>query len=311
MKKPLIALMTNDVETTSLVNNRLDDRTGEKVMNEGMPAMLDLYEKHGVKSTFFFTGYIAEKYPDIVRMILGKGHEVASHGYSHKEDNAFDVMSYEKQVEHLKKAKGILESIAGGKVISFRAPALRVNRDTPKALLETGFEIDSSISPQRFDMFMSFGSLKKLNWIFAPRLPYFTKADDLSRRGASSILEIPISALGLPYIGTTMRIFPSMTRVIGKLLAKESQINGKPINFLIHPNELIIEDRDSTPLRVRSKNLLKRLLADKLRYRLKLNNLGEEAVKLYEKEIISLKSRGFEFITLSDYKKILLKEKNG
>ena len=73
-------------------------------------------------------------------------------------------------IKHLKESKAILEDLSGQEVISFRAPALRVNEDTHKALEESEYKIDSSVASQRFDMFMSFGGLKKLNWLTAPRL---------------------------------------------------------------------------------------------------------------------------------------------
>ncbi len=76
--------------------------------------------------------------------------------------NGFDVMSYEKQKRHLLESKQILEDISSQKVITLRVPVLRVNSDTASALIETGYKIDSSITSQRFDFFMSFGRLKKL-----------------------------------------------------------------------------------------------------------------------------------------------------
>ena len=98
-------LLTNDVETTSILNNRLSDNTGEIVLKEGMPLLLDLYAKYGIKTTFFFTGYIAEKFHEIVKMILPFGHEVASHGYSHEVNQTFDILSFHQQKEHLLKSK--------------------------------------------------------------------------------------------------------------------------------------------------------------------------------------------------------------
>jgi len=65
----------------------------------------------------------------------------------------------------------LIESIAG-KIESFRAPVLRLNGDTVKALEENGFTSDSSICSQRFDGPFTFGSKKKLKWLFAPRKPY-------------------------------------------------------------------------------------------------------------------------------------------
>jgi len=69
-------LFTNDVETTSIWFNALRDETGLKVMREGMPVLLDIYARHGIRSTFYFTGYIAKRYPQVVSMILRDGHEV-------------------------------------------------------------------------------------------------------------------------------------------------------------------------------------------------------------------------------------------
>jgi len=136
------ALLTNDVETTSIWFNSLRDETGKKVLEEGMPILLDLYAKYNVRSTFFFTAYIAQLYPEIVRMIVKDGHEVASHGKSHEKENGFDVMPLSKQKEHLDYSKKLLEDISGQEVVTFRAPALRVNNDTVRALIGTGFKYD-------------------------------------------------------------------------------------------------------------------------------------------------------------------------
>ncbi len=123
-------MFSNDVETTSIWHNSLRDETGLKVWKEGMPRLLDLYEKYQIKTTFFFTGHIAKLYPEIVKMVLPFGHEVASHGLSHQREDGFDIMPLELQKKHLSESKKILEDISGEEVISFRAPALRVNNQT-------------------------------------------------------------------------------------------------------------------------------------------------------------------------------------
>ena len=106
-------------------------------------------------------------------------------------------MSYEEQLSELKKAKRIIESLAGT-IESFRAPALRLNEDTLRALEETGFQSDSSVASQRFDGPFTFGSKKKLKWMVAPRKPYFLSYESITREGDSKILEIPISASDIP-----------------------------------------------------------------------------------------------------------------
>ena len=88
-------LFTTDVETTSIWFNDLRDETGIEVLREGMPLLLDIYARYGIKTTFFFTGYIAGLYPDVVRMVLKDGHEVGSHGKSYLPENGFDVLSFD------------------------------------------------------------------------------------------------------------------------------------------------------------------------------------------------------------------------
>jgi peptidoglycan-N-acetylglucosamine deacetylase len=294
-------LLTNDVETTSIWFNKLRDETGMKVMKEGLPLLLDIYEKYRIKSTFFFTGYIGKRFPGVVKMILPYGHEVGSHGLSHKKEDAFDVLSYENQVYHLSESKKILEDISGKEVISFRSPALRVNKYTAKAISTTGYKIDSSIASQRFDMFFSFGSLRKLKWLFAPRVPYRTSPNSLFKRGNGEIIEIPLSATFLPYVGTTMRIFPSVSKVQRCILNFENKINKKPIVFDIHPNEFIDESDEVRVINKRSNNPASYLLQDIIRSRLKVKNLGKKAVPLYESQISYFMEKGYKFSTIKNY----------
>ena len=297
-----VCLLTNDVETTSIYHNSLRDATGARVLKEGMPLLLELYAKYNIKSTFFFTGYIADKFPGVVEMILPYGHEVGCHGFTHDPDKAFDVLSLTEQIEHLKKAKQILENISGRKVISFRAPAARVNKDTAIALKETGFEIDSSVASQRFDMFLSFGGIKKLNWLTAPRCAYFTNPNNLWKAGIGPIFEIPISALILPYIGTTLRMSPFLTRSLRSTLVAESRyLNNKPIVFLTHPNEFITEFDELRENHRRTQNYLSYLWRELIRRKLKLKNLGLPGLTIYEKELNYFSKNDFSFLTCKEY----------
>lgn len=293
--------LTNDVETTSIVNGGLRDDTGILVWKEGLPALLDLYEEYGVRATFFYIANYAKSCPDIVRMVQAKGHEIACHGLTHRHDMAFDTMSYEQQLEHLKTAKAILEDISGEEVVSFRSPALRVNKDTPRALVEAGFRFDSSVAPQRMDMFMSLGSKGKLQWFGAPRAPYKTSTDNLARRGTSPITEVPVSSFGLPYIGTMMRISPFLTKITRAFLYWETKDTGKGINFLIHPNELIMEEDYHLKTEKRAGTFIAYLLSDVLRRRLKQRNLGESASRLFEKEIVFWNNKDYQFKRIKDY----------
>ncbi len=297
----MLFFASNDVETTSLQNHCLSDETGYKVWKEGMPALLDIYAAYNLKSTFFFTGTIAKLYPDIVKMVKKAGHEVGCHGLVHDADKAFDVLCRSEQVKHLIQAKGILEDISSEEVISFRAPALRVNTHTPGALMEAEFKIDSSVSPQRLDFIFSFGTRYKLSWVFAPRKPYITSEKSLARKGNSGIFEIPLNAIILPYNGTIMRISPILTRIVRAGLLIETKLQKTPQSFLIHPNELIVEKSLGDKIPGRSKNYLSYLIADKLRHIVKLKNLGPPASILFKEQIEYLVKNGFYFSTMKDY----------
>jgi len=233
-------------------------------------------------------------------MAHSKGHEIGSHGLTHEVSQAIDILPRRIQLEHLATSKKILEDITGEEVISFRAPAARVDKKFCEVLKEAGYKIDSSVSSQRLDMFLSFGSLKKLNWITAPRKAYFTREDNIFRRGDSPIFEIPISALGFPYIGTFMRISPALNRLTRRLLYWETLANGRQFNFLTHPNEFIDEDLETDNIQRRADNYIAYLLGDVLRHRLKVKNLGNKAIPILEKELQFFKNKEFRFITCKD-----------
>lgn len=301
MPKEKVCLITNDVETTSILNHKLRDKTGEYVLNQGMPRLLDLYEKYGVKATFFYTGYIAKLYPEVVKMAYDRGHEVGSHGLTHEVSKAFDVLSPEEQLSHLKQSKQILEDIIGDEVVSFRAPAARVDKGFPQILAEAGFKVDSSVSSQRLDMMFSFGALKKLHWLTAPRKAYFTQDDNIFRKGESEVMEAPISAMGFPYIGTFMRIAPDVNRFTRRMLYWETLCNGRQFVFLTHPNEFIDEDQETTEIERRGSNYISYLLGDVIRHKLKVKNLGEKALPIYERELAFFQRKDFEFVTCKEF----------
>ena len=301
MSQEKICLITNDVETTSILNHKLRDKTGEYVLNQGMPRLLDLYDKYSVKATFFYTGHIARLYPKVVRMAYERGHEIGSHGLTHEVSKAFDVLTSDEQLSHLKQSKQILEDIIGDEVVSFRAPAARVDKAFPTVLAEAGFKIDSSVSSQRLDMMFSFGALKKLHWLTAPRKAYFTPKDNIFKKGDSEVLEVPILAMGFPYIGTFMRIAPSLNRITRNVLYLETLCNGRQFVFLTHPNEFIDEDRETTEIERRASNYLSYLLGDVLRHKLKVKNLGEKALPIYERELAFFQRKDFEFVTCKDF----------
>jgi len=297
-------LMTNDVEAHSLSLNREDPHTAELVHNVGLPRLLDVLSKHEVTSTFYFTGTFCEQSPQSVDLVKDHGHEIGCHGYDHSPNRAFDLLTYEEQVCELKKAKKIIEPIAG-KITSFRAPALRLNSYTVRALEDTGFTTDSSVASQRFDGPMSFGAKEKLKWLKAPRQPYMLSHESYVKKGNSNVLEIPISAAVFPFIGTTMRVSPTITRMLKRYLFKESEKTGKPIVFLFHPNECL-DIGDKVVTSRRTNNPITYLFADVIRHRLKLRNMGEAAIRSLDAILSDAKDFGFEFVSAKEYAKVYL-----
>jgi polysaccharide deacetylase family protein (PEP-CTERM system associated) len=106
-----------------------------------------------VKATFFVLGWIAERYPDLIRRIQKEGHEIACHGYSHR---LIYTQSKDEFRNDIRNAKAILEDIIGTEVIGYRAPSYSITDKSKWAfevLLEEGFKYYSSIFPIRHDFY--------------------------------------------------------------------------------------------------------------------------------------------------------------
>ena len=295
-------IMTSDVEHHSISLNREDNSVPKQIYETGLPRLLDMLSKYDIPSTFYFTGMFAEDSPESIELVAQNGHEIGCHAYNHSPSKGFDVLSLDEQINELKKAKKAFGN-AGEKVTSFRAPALRINHHTVKALEKMNFKTDSSVASQRFDGPMSFGSKEKLKWLSAPRNPYYMSYESPTKIGESKILEIPLSAFVLPYIGTMMRINPTITKYLERFIFKEAKKTDKPVVFLFHPNECLDYDI-KFQINRRSSNFVEFIFADVIRHRLKMKNLGEPSLSLLEHIFQSAKKEGFEFVTIEEYRKI-------
>src|SRR6266545_3316635 len=90
--------------------------------------MLDLFSEHRVSVTCFFLGWVAERFPTLVREAAERGHEIASHGYAH---TLAYRMTHEAFATDVRRAKDVLEGITGKPVLGYRAPGFSVTEDTP------------------------------------------------------------------------------------------------------------------------------------------------------------------------------------
>ncbi len=108
----------------------------------GVPRLLDLLERHGIRSTFFVPGYTAHRYPDVVRRLVDAGHEIAHHGYLHEQPTA---LTEAEEIEAIDRGLAALREVAGVRPTGYRAPMWDLSWRTPTLLAERGFLYDSSL----------------------------------------------------------------------------------------------------------------------------------------------------------------------
>lgn len=107
--------------------------------------LVELLAQHGTKATFFVLGWVAERHPDLVKLLVEQGHEIASHGYGHE---LVTSQSPEQFRYDVRKAKNILENLIGSSVIGYRAPSFSITDESRWALtvlVEEGYGYDSSM----------------------------------------------------------------------------------------------------------------------------------------------------------------------
>jgi len=190
--------------------------------------LLDIFEQFGVRGTFFVLGWVAERYPHLVKDIATRGHEVACHGFSHR-------LVYEQSPEEFReeslRSKNLLEDITGSAVLGYRAASYSIVRESLWALdilVELGFVYDSSIFPVRHDRY---------GIPDAERLPH-----RMSTPGGKSIVEWPLATatiLGcrIPVAGGGyFRLMPYWLSRWG--LASINRREQRPFVFYLHPWEI-------------------------------------------------------------------------
>ncbi len=115
--------------------------------------LLQLFQDYGVRATFFTLGWVAERSPELVREIVDAGHELAAHGYDHRQVTVQTPAEFRHDV---RRTKRILEDISGVAVLGYRAPSYSIVRSTLWALevlAEEGYRYDTSIFPIHHDRY--------------------------------------------------------------------------------------------------------------------------------------------------------------
>jgi polysaccharide deacetylase family protein (PEP-CTERM system associated) len=186
--------------------------------------LLNLLDEHDAKATFFTLGWIAERYPRVVRDVVTQGHEVASHGMSHLRASEQTPEEFEQDVV---RAKRVLEDISGTAVSGYRAPSFSIGKSNPWAfdvLQRAGYRYSSSIYPVRHDHY---------GVPDAPRFPY---------RARERLLEIPVTTTrlfgrNLPAGGGGyFRLAPY--RLSRWAIERVNRVDVRPAIFYFHPWEI-------------------------------------------------------------------------
>ena len=242
-----------------------------------LPKLIDLCEKFGVKSTFFFTARFAKLSPRSVLLVKKCGHEVACHGYGH--DMTINLSDEELKTD-ISRAKSVLEDITKDKIKGYRAPNFSVNDRLINVLLELGFIYDSSLNP--FKLNPRYGSLN-------------FKTDSSKKdiiRLLNGMYEIPISTskiFGFNWPiggGAYFRILPLW--IFKKLTSNKFKYDNTH-NFYLHPWEF-------EPFQPRQKDL-------RLDYKLRHYSGLSRTEKKLSNYIEFLLRKNCEFLTMSVYLK--------
>jgi len=188
--------------------------------------LLDLFSQRGVHVTCFFLGWVAERYPQLVRDCVSRGHEVASHGWAHR--LVYEMSRAEFHAD-ARKSRELLEDISGTAVRGYRAAGFSVTQQAPwffEEVAKAGYYYDSSVFPAA----RSHGGM-----VNGRRTPYEVTLD------RERLLEFPVTVAD--FAGTAMcffgggylRLFPYW---LIRKKAQEVLEAGQPVVFYIHPREI-------------------------------------------------------------------------
>ena len=197
-------------------------------VRENTARLLDLFDEASVKATFFVLGWVAARHPEIVREIAGRGHEIGSHGQSHR-------LVYNQSAETFREetacSRSLLQDQSGQPVLGYRAASFSIGPGNVWALdvlAELGFRYDSSLFPVIHDRYGFPGAPRVIHRLTTP--------------SGAQLVEVPPSTLPLGKAtlpvagGGYLRIFPlAFTRWSVRRLNVKEQM---PAVVYLHPWEI-------------------------------------------------------------------------
>ena len=229
----IVNAMSVDVEDYFQVSafDRVVSRAGwddfESRVVPNTERILELFADEGVRATFFVLGWVAERFPRLVRQIAAAGHEIASHGYHHQ---LLYTLTPAQFREDVRAAKALLEQASGTPVIGFRAPSYSIVESSLWALdilIEEGYAYDTSIFPIHHDRY---------------GIPNAERHEHVVRRKAGTLIELPASTtrvgkVNLPIAGGGyFRLLPYAWTRWG--ISRVNRREQKPVVFYFHPWEI-------------------------------------------------------------------------
>ncbi len=242
-ERPLLHALTIDVEDYFQVTgferqiSRDDwDHYPSRVVPNTV-RLLEILDAQRVHATFYIMGWIADRFPQLVRDIHRAGHEIGSHSYWHR---LIYHLSPDEFRRDLRDSRDRLSDLTGEPVTAYRAPSFSVTRDSTWALeilAEEGFESDSSVVPARHDRYGIPGSPRQIYRIETP---------------AGALWEFPPSVVGVAGVrlpvsgGGYFRLYP-LSWTLHWL--RQIEASGRPFLIYLHPWEI---DPDQPRLRAGS-----------------------------------------------------------
>jgi polysaccharide deacetylase family protein (PEP-CTERM system associated) len=201
------------------------DGLDQRVERNG-EAVLALFERARVKGTFFTLGWVAQRYPKLMRRIAAAGHEVASHGWDHRRVFTMNAAQFRADLD---RARLAIEDASGVSPMGYRAPSFSIDARTPwahRVLAEEGYAYSSSVAPVRHDHY---------GWPEAPRFAW--RPVD-----GSNLIELPVTTVEVAGRrlaaggGGFFRLLPYhfSSWAIGRVNRHET----RPAVFYFHPWEI-------------------------------------------------------------------------
>ncbi|MFQ5975458.1 MAG: polysaccharide deacetylase family protein [Candidatus Hydrothermarchaeales archaeon] len=239
---PLTVSLSFDVERDPPLANK-NEVTFRGV--DEIPRILGILKEHDAKGTFFVTGRIADRYPEMLDEIVKNGHEIGVHGgYFH--DKTLNGLSKVDQRDAIKGTFDLIEDATGRNPSGYRATGHLIDSLTIEALDEMGFMYDSSVVP-------SIGGLYLYGHpINSPERPYRPSIDNLFIEGELGITEVPLTPVVLNgnldsllgYQGVTITKMELFIAIV------DSKLTGKPVVLYLHPG--IMTDLPNMPKNYRA-----------------------------------------------------------